>query len=697
MDMKTNVVLCFVTVCMIVILMLSSVSPVNSLPLESDNPCSGPIVDKVIYREISDPDEQMFALQAGDIDAIFEGVDPVNVDTLEMDPDIAIHSQPSHEFGEIIMNCYGYPTNISGLRRAFAYAFDKTGVVTEVKENHAFEHDSIILNQNILCAEESLPWHYYAAQPEKGNAILDSLNFSIDSGTNYRLAPDGAPFEILVSYATVQTGADEIAQKAVDALLSLQIDARLDEYDFVSLYSNLDNHGSFDMIVMKRSRQLMRDLQWILNNFHSTFADVPFHNPSAYMNDTFDSIHDDVLNANTEEEFFDAVTALQVNLHENVPVLIAYQDIEYIAYRTTDFTGHVEDDFWGLIGPWTNLNVHRTTRDAFGGVFEIAYQWAYEYLFNIFLSYHKTDFAMINNLYSSLYKIGPDGVAYPDIAEEVVVETHMTNSSVPEGETWITVKIKDGLVWSDGRILDAEDVANTFTYISESEAWQNPKAQEWGGDFLSSEALSSDTARIILSRDSYYHIQNMLTVEIIPEHIFNPTHIGYDEWIFWEPVITSDPHVTSGPFYLSNHGATFFEFSRNTDYHWPSILAPRILSADNVTYVQGTTGNQIFWDASDEDPLNYTIFQDSSLLVTDDWTGSNVSRNVDGLDVGTYNFTILLRDMSGNSVTNTIWVTVIPTEYGPPGNIQDILIIGTIVGSVIVIIGATVLICKKKK
>jgi ABC-type transport system substrate-binding protein len=634
---------------------------------------------------------------SGDADALIFPVGPEHLSSLEMESDIDIHTMLENGLRYVDINSMKYPLNISGFRRAFAYAFNKTRIVSEVMEGHAFAHDSVVSSKEDWCIEEELPWHYYSGQRELGNQTLDALNFGIDGVTGFRLAPDGTSFRVIVGYMPGDAKSQGIAEEAVDALSSMNVDAEAVADHVIA--SNVSWHYDYDMWIMK-DVYYRRDLDWILDNYYSDTSTIPYMNPSNYQNDSFDTLRGVVLDAPTSELVSEAVSDIQEHLHENVPVLIVCQDIEYHAYENTYFTDYVEDDYWGIPGPWTNVKVHSKMGDVFGGILDIAIG-SYPHTFNMFLSDIDWIQNILSNLYSGVYKMGPDRDVYLDLAEEVRIETHATNIAVPEGQTWVTVVVKDGVVWSDGEPLNGEDVAFTFTYLYEIGPLGNPNSPDrWTDDLISSEVLSPSYARIRLDRDSYYTsltIQQMLLTKIIPEHIFNDdTGIGYAGWSSWDPVFTSDPFVTCGPFYLSDHDSLSFELSRNTDYHWPSGLIPKILSSDNVTYVQGATGNQIIWEVTDDNPNDYTIFRDGSLVVTNDWDGSDIIHSVDGLSVGSYNYTLVLTDASGHIVTNTVWVTV--RSSGMPGfpEMPDVMIMGIIAGSTAVIIIAVVLIIKKR-
>lgn len=693
--MRPQSFLRILALCTIAILVLSSTNTVDAVPAETENPCSGPYVDKVVYTSYPNENDRVTALMSGDAHALIVPVDPSFLSSLEIEPDIDIHSMTGNGLRYIDINCMKYPLNISGFRRAFAYAFNKTQVLSEVMNGHAIAHDSVVSMKEDWCIEEELPRHYYSNQSALGNQILDTLNFTIDGGTGYRLAPNGISFNVIVAYIPGDEKSQGIAEEAVDALRSMSVDA--DTYADSIVFNNVAFHGDYDMFVYK-DYYYERDLDWILDNYYSQNSEIPYKNPSNYKNDTFDLLREVVLTAPTDGEFQEAVSDIQKHLHENVPVLIVCHDIEYHAYENTYFTGYVEDGYWGIPGPWTNVKVHNKMGSVFGGVFDIAIG-SYPVTFNMFRTDAYDVQSFLSSLYSGVYKMGPDRERYLDIAKEVLIETHSTNIAVPEGQTWIKVEVKEGIVWSDGTSLTGSDVAFTFAYLYEIGLLGRPAGVgRWTDDFLSSEVLSPNIARIRLDRDSYYTlltIEKMLLAKIIPEHIFNDdTGIGYAGWAIWDPVLTSDPFVTCGPFYLSAHDSLSFELSRNMDYHWLSGIAPEILSADDVTYIQGTTGNEIVWEVTDEDPFYYSIIQDGSIAVTDDWNGSNIVHNVDGLAVGTFNFTLVLTDVSGHFVTDIVWVTV--TSGGDIPDMPDILVIGTIVGSTAVILVVGVLIYKRR-
>jgi parallel beta-helix repeat protein len=105
------------------------------------------------------------------------------------------------------------------------------------------------------------------------------------------------------------------------------------------------------------------------------------------------------------------------------------------------------------------------------------------------------------------------------------------------------------------------------------------------------------------------------------------------------------------------------------DTVWVTIYAiperPRISSPPDITYTEGETGHKIVWELTDPDnnPATFTIYRNGNEFSTNTWMdGVKIELNVDGLTVGTYNYTIIAFDEDSQFFTDTVWVTVTPRE-----------------------------------
>ncbi|MHA1286084.1 MAG: prenyltransferase/squalene oxidase repeat-containing protein [Candidatus Thorarchaeota archaeon] len=89
---------------------------------------------------------------------------------------------------------------------------------------------------------------------------------------------------------------------------------------------------------------------------------------------------------------------------------------------------------------------------------------------------------------------------------------------------------------------------------------------------------------------------------------------------------------------------------------------PTVNSPADQTWEYGTTGHTIDWVVSDNEQASgdYTVYKNETFYTSGTWSnGVSTNVNIDGLALGTYNFTISATDgQGGTNATDTVWVTV---------------------------------------
>jgi len=90
-------------------------------------------------------------------------------------------------------------------------------------------------------------------------------------------------------------------------------------------------------------------------------------------------------------------------------------------------------------------------------------------------------------------------------------------------------------------------------------------------------------------------------------------------------------------------------------------INPLIDHPADISYEEGTTGHSISWTATDANPGTYVVYLEGTELGSDSWTsGVPITIYIDGLSEGSYNFTIVVFDTSGNQAIDTVIVNVNP-------------------------------------
>jgi uncharacterized protein YvpB len=82
-------------------------------------------------------------------------------------------------------------------------------------------------------------------------------------------------------------------------------------------------------------------------------------------------------------------------------------------------------------------------------------------------------------------------------------------------------------------------------------------------------------------------------------------------------------------------------------------------------YSEGTTGNSLSWNATDNYPGTFEVYRNGTLTGdSGSWTDADfISINIDGLVKGVYNYTITISDLSDNQISDTVIVTVVDTTF----------------------------------
>ncbi|MFW9965150.1 MAG: hypothetical protein ACFFCX_16380 [Candidatus Sifarchaeia archaeon] len=102
---------------------------------------------------------------------------------------------------------------------------------------------------------------------------------------------------------------------------------------------------------------------------------------------------------------------------------------------------------------------------------------------------------------------------------------------------------------------------------------------------------------------------------------------------------------------------TAFNVASPPDYISPSIDYP-----SDISYEEGTTGNSVRWNPSDQSPDTYEVLRDAvSIVPLTSWDGTSIQLSVDGLSLGRHNYTLIVHDQFGRSTNRTVFVDVVDT------------------------------------
>jgi parallel beta-helix repeat protein len=122
---------------------------------------------------------------------------------------------------------------------------------------------------------------------------------------------------------------------------------------------------------------------------------------------------------------------------------------------------------------------------------------------------------------------------------------------------------------------------------------------------------------------------------------------------------------------------------------------PTISRPADIEYEYGTTGHTITWVLEDLNPHRYTVYLSGVPVRAGMWNSSSetITISVDGLDAGIHIYTIVVTDAHGNSVCDTVMVTVVD----PIVRLQMLSLIVTIVGGTVAVVFGTLTVLHRRK
>jgi parallel beta-helix repeat protein len=126
-----------------------------------------------------------------------------------------------------------------------------------------------------------------------------------------------------------------------------------------------------------------------------------------------------------------------------------------------------------------------------------------------------------------------------------------------------------------------------------------------------------------------------------------------------------DDGVESGNYWSDYDGSGVYNLAGTggavDNYPFSCGVVPFLNHPRDITLELGSLGGTITWSANDADQATYEIFQNATQKISDVWNEPFVSVSLDGLNVSTYNFTIIVTDALDNSALDTVFVYVSDT------------------------------------
>ncbi len=562
---------------------------------------SGPFLDEVQYHIITQDDQQVIALQDNEIDLIGNTIDPSFLVTLQEAANIEVDNTLRNGYGYLTINTQKFPLNYTALRRAIAFALDKEHISDEIWDGLSVPQDSPIPQINPVSVEGFLDFTYYEPEIARANSLLDDAGFTINQTSGFRDAPNGRAFNITIQWPDSSYIAIEITTELIKAIESLHIDIDIHEpvcWHCAGIWNSLYFHWDYDIIFLGSSFSSF-DVDWLGREFHSEYSTIPYYNFANFRNDTYDFYADILLHSIDYDEVQNAAERMQEILVYECPIIVCYENLLLSAYRTDRFTEFVNDVSKGVPGWWTNFKVQLKQEE--GGPFGGTLRWSNALdldTYNPLISHSVYTRNVLDNLFDSLFKIGPNGEDIPWMVESFTVETHEDNQYIPDGHTRFVFDIRDGLTWSDGSQITADDVAYALNKYRDLEVFGY---YDELANMTAAYSRTPSTLAVEFNTESYWHLHSIAYKPIIRRNMLEG--IGSEDWDDWDESVFNGSLVYSGPYQIQEHVlGEYISLQANPYYLFrPEVPETTPLSTTNES------GSNVFFDYLFDPSLSYIV------------------------------------------------------------------------------------------
>ncbi len=181
------------------------------------------------------------------------------------------------------------------------------------------------------------------------------------------------------------------------------------------------------------------------------------------------------------------------------------------------------------------------------------------------------------------------------------------------------------------------------------------------------------------------------------------TWVSYDSWRRYETtteVLKVDGVVSRHHFVAYNDTSDeivlTIEIERLGLEMYRDRTPPVLTHPDDIEFIVGSIGESIEWTANDANPMSYEVYLNGTLNATGAWTvdGEHFVHSLDGYEVGTYNLTIVVTDIAGYEISDTVIVTVLEVGVIPSFITDNLLYIGIGLAAVIII---SAVVCRRRR
>lgn len=468
---------------------------------------------------ITNPDAQILAAEAGELDVLSDVARPSDIDRLGSNPKLNMSlARGMHAFF-LLLNNKQFPWDDAAVRRAAAMSVDRGSIVRMIFSGYCEPINSWLPPVSPWALASSARDIY---DPEGAARMLEERGYTRD-GSGFLRAPDGRPFPkmaILTPLARLAPTTAELAELIADSLTAAGFPAETEPMDFSTMIARLDRK-EYSMAVLAWS--LGRNPDSLYSFYHSSMDFPGGYNMTGVRDARLDAALERLRFAPDEASARAASDEAQRLLAELVPSVPIYSRISVSAISsgwknifTTDKM--TADNMWTLL-----------TAEPAGGKMRPLRMLLPEEPRNLnpFTASSAYSWQVLGMIYETM--IGTDPYTLEDMPALSESWSVRTEGEGAERHTELVFRLKNGLKWSDGSPLTALDMKASIDFIKDNKL---PRFFDSVKNVRKTETPDRLTLRVEMDGVSYWYLDNIGGLPCFPKKALDMI----SDWQNWDPL-----------------------------------------------------------------------------------------------------------------------------------------------------------------
>lgn len=532
---------------------------------ESESIYHGGTVDRIIVTQYLNLTSALAAVDTGEADVFGHRINATDYGIVGSYSSLRLQWAYDILGCMLVINSRMAPLNDSHLRRAMAFAANKTWITSTAMHGEADPIDFALPLCNEFSIEKNEGGLFYDANLGSAmNELAMAGMLDVDNDSLVE-APNGTEISFTLWYPNDTEGMNETAAIISANLLSSGINNTIVPMEYAVLQDRIQTHNESFSLALYHQTMDEYGFEWIATTFLSSMREVDGENVAniddSRLNQLAWEYMDNILLDQARAIGLEAVRVVR-DLCPIIP-LFAYRWLS--VYNDARFQGWVNDSLAGAFGPWNPVSI--TARTGMPNEMRIAVLPAFFDSFFCSLNLFRTGIVINSDwiskrffnpyllVYDSSLETTLDGRAVPRLATswEMLYLGLVPDLNASQCRTQFY--IDPNALWTDGVAVDAQDYRFTL------ECYANSSVTAYSNLLAGVKTLGDYVAGINYDDLDMFSFRLLGALPILPRHVWegkNPLN--------WEPNVQDA--IGSGPFkVLSFEPNSSLVLTTNSEYY----------------------------------------------------------------------------------------------------------------------------------